>query len=106
MLDSRVVIETANIFLDGRLDIIQRGFIRYIQGGEKNFNVPAGLMGGVVENPLLLFYYVFAIALHSMCWHLQAAEIWHLPLALCQCLLVFCRCVTLISPWAAAEFLV
>ncbi len=49
---------------------MQYGFIRYIQSGEKNFAEPAGLMGGILESPLLLFYHFFAIALYSIRLHL------------------------------------
>ena len=83
---------------------MQRGFIRYVQGGEKNFAVPAGLMGGTVENPLLLFYHFFAIALWSMWWHLQASDLRLLPLTLSQCLLVFGRSLALVAPWIVAEW--
>ncbi len=83
---------------------MQYGFIRYVQGGEKNFAEPAGLMGGILESQLLLFYHFFAIALYSMRLHLAKSEIRHLHIALFQCLFVFCRSVALIAPWIAAEW--
>lgn len=83
---------------------MQRGFFRYVQGGEKNFAEPAGLMGGTVENPFLLFYHFFIIAFYSMWLHLRNSKIWHMPLALFECLQVFCRAVALIIPWIVAEW--
>jgi len=61
---------------------MQRGFIRFIQGGEANFAVPVGLMGGLIENPFLLFYYFFGIAIYSMGLHIRQSTIVGLPCAL------------------------
>ncbi|KAK3936738.1 squalene epoxidase-domain-containing protein [Diplogelasinospora grovesii] len=56
------------------LDIMQRGFIRYVQEGERNFAEPAGIMGGITQNSnTLLFYYFFKIALYSIGLHLREA---------------------------------
>lgn len=75
---------------------MQRGFIRYIQEGEKNFAEPAWLMGGVIDDPLLLFYHFFNIAVYSIGLQIQHASWLGLPGALFQSALVFVSAVAII----------
>jgi squalene monooxygenase len=82
--------------LDDRLDIMQRGFIRYIQEGEKNFAEPACIMGGITDSPLLLFYHFFRIALYSIGLHVRQAGYLGLTGALVQSALVFVSAVGII----------
>ncbi|KAK3356656.1 squalene epoxidase [Lasiosphaeria hispida] len=56
---------------DKGLQIMQRGFIQYVQDGEKNFAEPAWIMGGLPVSPFRLFYHFFAIALYSIHLHLR-----------------------------------
>jgi squalene monooxygenase len=51
---------------DPAMVIMQRGFINYVQQGEKYFAEPAWIMGGILDAPLLLFYHFFRVALHSV----------------------------------------
>ncbi|KAK3898974.1 squalene epoxidase-domain-containing protein [Staphylotrichum tortipilum] len=69
---------------DPALGIMQRGFINYVQQGEKYFAEPAWLMGGVIDAPLLLFYHFFRVTLHSIALHLRQASALCLPAALFQ----------------------
>ncbi|KAH6855458.1 squalene epoxidase [Chaetomium sp. MPI-CAGE-AT-0009] len=81
---------------DHALGIMQRGFVRYVQEGEKNFAVPAWLMGGVVESPFLLFRYFFRIAIYSISLHLQCSGWLGLPGAMLESVLVFISAVKII----------
>ena len=82
---------------------MQLGFIRYIQKGGSCVEQPAGLMGGVLSNPLLLLYHFFAIALYSMWLHLRQSSLLHLPLTLAQCVMVFCKALSMILPFMLCE---
>jgi squalene monooxygenase len=75
---------------------MQRGFIRYVQEGERNFAEPAWLMGGLADDPLRLFYHFFKIAAYSIGLHLQQAGWLGLPLALFQSVMVFGSAVAII----------
>jgi len=68
----------ANIETNNIVGIMQRGFVRYVQGGEKkekNFAELAWIMGGVVESPLVLFRYFFKIAFYSVGLHFQESGV-------------------------------
>jgi squalene monooxygenase len=56
---------------DRNLAIMQRGFVRYVQEGEKRFAEPAWIMGGLTSNPLGLFYHFLSIAVYSIRLHLR-----------------------------------
>jgi squalene monooxygenase len=75
---------------------MQRGFIRYVQEGERNFAEPAWLMGGLVDDPQRLFYHFFRIAIYSIGLHLQQAGWLELPIALFQSAMVFGSAVAII----------
>ncbi|KAL2752004.1 hypothetical protein ACRALDRAFT_1037401 [Sodiomyces alcalophilus JCM 7366] len=86
-----------------RLQIMQTGFVRYIQAGKENFAEPVAIMGGIVENPLRLFYQFVRIAVYSVQIHLRQAGLLGFPRALAQSFLVFVRAVGIILPSILAE---
>ena len=88
---------------DKHLEIMQRGFIRYIQQQGPSAEVPAGLMGGVYHSPLLLFYHFSAIALYSIWLLLYESPFCHLPLNLIKGVVVFVKALMLIWPFIMAE---
>ena len=81
---------------DPVVGIMQRGFINYVQQGEKYFSEPAWLMGGVIDTPLSLFYHFFKVALHSIGLHLRQASVLELPAALLRCTLLFFSAIVII----------
>ncbi len=81
---------------DPAVVIMQRGFISYVQQGEKYFAEPAWLMGGVIDAPFLLFYHFFRVALHSIVLHLRQATVLGLPGALFQSGLLFGSAIAII----------
>ncbi|KAK7416432.1 Squalene epoxidase [Neonectria punicea] len=83
---------------DSRLRVMQKGFIRYIQEGEKNFAEPVGIMGGYVESPVQLFYHFVRIAVYSIGLHLSEAGLLHFPVALLQSCMVFVSAARIILP--------
>ncbi|KAK4447784.1 squalene epoxidase-domain-containing protein [Podospora aff. communis PSN243] len=59
---------------DPALQIMQRGFIRYVQDGEKNFAEAAWIMGGLPIKPWRLFYHFISVAVYSIRLHLREAS--------------------------------
>lgn len=82
---------------------MQRGFVQYIKFGGKYVEEPSGLMGGVYQNPLLLFRHFFAIAIWSMWLLIHESPIWMLPISFVRCARVFYRAVSLILPFILSE---
>jgi squalene monooxygenase len=87
---------------DPQLEVMQRGFVRYIKLGGKYVEESAGLMGGVYENHFLLFLHYFAIAIWSMWLHVRVSDVM-LPISLIRCVQVFHRAVRLILPFTLSE---
>jgi squalene monooxygenase len=83
---------------------MQRGFVRYIQRQGSYAEEPAGLMGGVLQSPLLLFYHFFAIALYSMWLLISDSPLSCLPLTMVRCMVIFAKAVALIWPFIICEF--
>ena len=83
---------------DRNLVIMQRGFVRYVQEGEKRFAEPAWIMGGLTSNPFGLFYHFLSIAMYSIRLHLaQSASLSEWISALGQSVGVLFSAVGIIS---------
>ncbi|KAK4096224.1 squalene epoxidase [Parathielavia hyrcaniae] len=81
---------------DPALIIMQQGFIRYVQEGEQNFAEPAWITGGLVDDPLRLFYHFFKIAIYSIRFQLQQIVWLKLPAALFQSVLLFGSAIAIV----------
>lgn len=51
---------------DKQLKYLQRGCFRYFQLGGNCIDGPVGLLGGIIQQPLVLFYHFFAVAFLSI----------------------------------------
>ncbi|KAK5659945.1 hypothetical protein OQA88_13410 [Cercophora sp. LCS_1] len=78
------------------VDIMQFGFIRYVQEGESRFAVPAWIMGGVETNVLLLFYHFFHVAVFSIGLHFRQSGPWDFLGALIRSLGVLATAIHII----------
>ena len=83
---------------------MQRGFIRYVQGGEKNFAEPAWIMGGLTTNPFRLIYRFFVVALYGVGLHLRQATYLGMGIALAQSASVLASAVRIIWRPLVDEF--
>lgn len=88
---------------DPQLEIMQRGFVRYIQLGGNCVEQPAGLMGGILSNPLLLFHHFFAVALYSMWLLIRQSSVWMLPITMIKCVQIFRKALTIMLPFILSE---
>lgn len=77
---------------------MQKGFVKYIQQGEKNFAGPVAIMGGLVDSPLSLVQHFVRIALYSIGLHLYEAGILGLPLALLHSCMLVAHALAIILP--------
>ncbi|KAF2185567.1 hypothetical protein K469DRAFT_778572 [Zopfia rhizophila CBS 207.26] len=60
----KAALYTLNVADDPQLEVMQRGFMCYIQKGGHLVEEPAGPIGDVLHSPLQLFYHFFAVALY------------------------------------------
>jgi len=81
---------------DPGLQIMQRGFIRYVQDGENNFAEAAWIMGGLSLQPWRLFHHFIAVALYSVRLHLQEVSYWGLAAAFFQAANVLAAAIRII----------
>ncbi|KAK0611443.1 squalene epoxidase [Immersiella caudata] len=81
---------------DPALQIMQRGFIRYVQDGEKNFAEAAWIMGGLPIRPWRLFYHFISVAVYSIRLHIRRPSWWGLAGAVFQSVSVLAAAVHII----------
>ncbi|TVY71180.1 putative squalene monooxygenase, partial [Lachnellula suecica] len=93
---------------DPQLRVLQRGFVQYIKRGGACIDEPAGLLGGVINNPWLLFYHFFAVAVCSLrilVVDRYSTSIWYLPSAIIECVRVFVKACQVILPFVFLELM-
>ena len=77
---------------------MQRGFISFVQGGEKNFGGAVALMGGIIDEPLLLITYFVRIAFFSVWLHLTRVSILEMPAAIADSITMLYNAVLILVP--------
>lgn len=77
---------------------MQRGFIKFVQGGEKNFGGAVALMGGIADKPFLLITYFVKIAFFSVWLHLKSVSALELPAALIDSVLMLYNAACILVP--------
>jgi squalene monooxygenase len=93
---------------DRQLKALQLGCFQYFQRGGRCVDDPAGLLGGIIRQPFVLFYHFFAVAFLSI-WILLGqiiggiTGIWKSPYALLESVLVFWKACVVIFPFIFSE---
>ena len=93
---------------DGQLRALQRGCFEYFLKGGNCVDGPAGLLAGIIQQPFVLFYHFFSVALLAIWLVLSSTMgsilgIWKLPYAIIQSILVFWKACVVIFPYIFSE---
>ena len=93
---------------DKRMKTLQEGCFHYLCKGGVYQEGPIGLLGGIIKSPIVLVYHFFAVAVFSLqiVWRnaiLSIGDLWKVPLALLESLLVLYRAAAVIFPYMMSE---
>ncbi|KND86775.1 putative squalene monooxygenase [Tolypocladium ophioglossoides CBS 100239] len=88
---------------DFYLEALQQGCFEYFKKGGSCVDTPAGLLGGLIQRPLVLVYHFFAVAWLSVWALLLSQPIWKLLITLVQCGGVLLKACWVLFPYIAAE---
>ncbi|KAH8802712.1 squalene epoxidase-domain-containing protein [Xylogone sp. PMI_703] len=90
------------------LKALQKGCFQYFKKGGECIDGPAGLLAGIIAQPMVLVYHFFSVAVLAI--RLVIGEIiggvlglWKLPYALIQAILIFWRACVVIFPFIFSE---
>ncbi|RMZ88628.1 hypothetical protein DV736_g4142, partial [Chaetothyriales sp. CBS 134916] len=88
---------------DADLAHLQRGCFAYFQLGGICVDGPIGLLGGLIRQPVVLFYHFFAVALLSIWLLFWENGLLRLPVSILQGISVFWKACVVIFPYIFAE---
>ena len=93
---------------DPQLKVLQNGCFRYFEKGGNCIDGPAGLLAGIIKQPLVLVYHFFAVALLSiwvLMWQMMGSilGIWKFPLVVGESFSVFWKACIVIFPFIYSE---
>jgi squalene monooxygenase len=93
---------------DAQLKALQKGCFAYFKRGGNCVDGPAGLLAGIIREPMVLFYHFFAVALVSI-WIVVHETvggimgIWKFPMAVVRSLSIFFKACAVIFPYILSE---
>lgn len=88
---------------DFYLATLRRSCFEYLSMGGACVDGPAGLLGGIIQAPLVLVYHFFAVALLSVWILLSSQPLWRLLLTLIECGAVLIKACWVLFPYMVAE---
>jgi squalene monooxygenase len=62
-----------------QVEALKNGCFRYFQLGGKHISEPAGLLSGLIKNPLVLVYHFFSVAFYAVWCRLKEQSLWKAP---------------------------
>jgi len=62
-----------------QVEALKNGCFRYFQLGGKHISEPAGLLSGLIKNPLVLVYHFFSVAFYAVWCRLKEESVWKAP---------------------------
>lgn len=93
---------------DPQLKALQKGCFSYFQRGGNCIDGPAGLLAGIIRQPIVLVYHFFAVAMLAI--SIVVRDItggllgaWKLPMALGESVLIFSKACMVIVPFIFSE---
>ncbi|KAI9645360.1 Squalene epoxidase [Ciborinia camelliae] len=93
---------------DPQLKALQKGCFHYFRKGGNCIEGPAGLLAGIIRQPLVLIYHFFAVAVLAI-WIMMGeimggiSGVWKAPLAVEQSVEVFWKACVVIFPFIWSE---
>ncbi|CAL3968066.1 hypothetical protein PZA11_006896 [Diplocarpon coronariae] len=93
---------------DRQLSALKRGCFSYFKRGGNCVDGPSGLLAGIIRQPFVLFYHFFAVAFVAIWLVMQdfmggLLDVWKLPLAIEESILVFYKACVVIFPYIFSE---
>jgi squalene monooxygenase len=88
---------------DAQLKALQMGCFQYFKLGGQCIDGPVGLLGGIIRQPLVLFYHFFAVALYAMWIYITSASLFMMPARLVGSVGVFWKACIVIFPYIFSE---
>ena len=95
------MLTTHLIKTDPNLLILQKGCFRYFELGMTDG--PAGLLSGLINQPLVLFAHFYSVAFVSIWIFFRESPIYLLPWTIIRSFLVFWTACVVIFPYIFAE---
>jgi squalene monooxygenase len=86
------------------LTALKNGCFRYFQLGGTAISEPAGLLSGLIRNPLVLVYHFFSVAFYAVLCRVREVEMWKAPYVVgVESLLIVWTAAMVIGPYLVAE---
>jgi squalene monooxygenase len=86
------------------LTALKNGCFRYFQLGGTAISEPAGLLSGLIKNPLVLVYHFFSVAFYAVWCRLQEEPAWKAPYVVCvESLMIVWTAAMVIGPYLVWE---
>jgi squalene monooxygenase len=89
---------------NANLTALKTGCFRYFQLGGTAISEPAGLLSGLIRNPLVLVYHFFSVAFYAVWCRVQEVPVWKAPYVVCvESLLIVWTAACVIGPYLVWE---
>jgi squalene monooxygenase len=86
------------------LTALKNGCFRYFQLGGTAISEPAGLLSGLIRNPLVLVYHFFSVAFYAVLCRVREVGVWKAPYVIgVESLLIVWTAAMVIGPYLVAE---
>jgi len=86
------------------LTALKNGCFRYFQLGGTAISEPAGLLSGLIRNPLVLVYHFFSVAFYAVWIRLGEVPAWKAPYVVCvESVLIVWAAAMVIGPYLVSE---
>ncbi|KAH7408703.1 squalene monooxygenase [Phaeosphaeria sp. MPI-PUGE-AT-0046c] len=86
------------------LTALKTGCFRYFQLGGTAISEPAGLLSGLIRNPLVLVYHFFSVAFYAVWCRAQEVPVWKIPyVVFVESLLIVWTAAMVIGPYLVGE---
>jgi squalene monooxygenase len=86
------------------LTALKNGCFRYFQLGGTAISEPAGLLSGLIRNPLVLVYHFFSVAFYAVLCRVREVGVWKAPYVIAvESVLIVWTAAMVIGPYLVAE---